>query len=68
MDSPERGQPLHYNLEVLANLIYLARRCESEQQHQYMERAESLATKPLGPEYRQPDHLILPLVKMSNFH
>jgi hypothetical protein len=42
MDSSERGQPLHYSLEVLANLIYLARRCESEQQHQYMERAENL--------------------------
>jgi hypothetical protein len=33
---------LRYNLELLANLIYLARRCESEQRQRYLDWAESV--------------------------
>jgi hypothetical protein len=35
-------RPLQYNLELLANLIYLARRSESAEQQRYMEWAENV--------------------------
>jgi hypothetical protein len=38
----DRARPLQCNLEVLAHLIYLARRCKSEQQQRYIELAENV--------------------------
>jgi hypothetical protein len=45
MNSPDsRGplQPLQYNLALLAHLIYLARRTESEQQQRYLDWASDV--------------------------
>jgi hypothetical protein len=49
MDSPETPgngggpvQPLQYNLALLANLIYLARRSESGQQQRYLDWASGV--------------------------
>jgi hypothetical protein len=41
-ETPDGVQPLRYNLEVLAHLIYLARRSETEQQQRYLDRAETV--------------------------
>jgi rhamnogalacturonyl hydrolase YesR len=41
-DSSGPVQPFPYNLELLANLIYLARRSETVQQKRYLEWAENL--------------------------
>jgi hypothetical protein len=43
-EPPRNGpsQPLQYNLALLAQLIYLARRTESAQQQRYLEWAASV--------------------------
>jgi hypothetical protein len=41
-ESPVPLQPLHYNLALLAHLIYLARRTQEEQQQRYLEWASQV--------------------------